>query len=216
MILTMKQFILSFIFCFITTQFSFATDIMVLGLFKNKAIVNIDGKQRTLKKGKKSPEGVILVFADSDSAILEVDGKEQEFKLGRQVSSSFKQKELSEAKIMSVNGMYSTVGFINGQQVQFLVDTGATWIAMNAHQARSLGINFRYLGKRSHVSTANGVVPVYRVTLAKVRVGEIELTNVAAGVLEGSSPQQVLLGNSFLNRVEMQRQGQVMLLKQKY
>lgn len=216
MILTMKQFILSFIFCFITTQLSFATDIMVLGLFKNKAIVNIDGKQRTLKKGKKSPEGVILVFADSDSAILEVDGKEQEFKLGRQVSSSFKQKELSEAKIMSVNGMYSTVGFINGQQVQFLVDTGATWIAMNAHQARSLGINFRYLGKRSHVSTANGVVPVYRVTLAKVRVGEIELTNVAAGVLEGSSPQQVLLGNSFLNRVEMQRQGQVMLLKQKY
>lgn len=216
MILTMKQFILSFIFFFMMTQLSFATDIMVLGLFKNKAIVNIDGKQRTLKKGKKSPEGVILVFADSDSAILEVDGKEQEFKLGRQVSSSFKQKELSEAKIMSVNGMYSTVGFINGRQVQFLVDTGATWIAMNAHQARRLGINFRYLGKRSHVSTANGVVPVYRVTLAKVRVGEIELTNVAASVLEGSSPQEVLLGNSFLNRVQMQRQGQVMLLKQKY
>ena len=112
--------------------------------------------------------------------------------------------------------MYSTVGFINGQQVNFLVDTGATWIAMNVHQARSLGINFRYIGKRGSVSTANGIVPFYQVILDKVRVGEIELLNVAAGVLEGSSPPQVLLGNSFLNRVEMQRHGQVMLLKKKY
>jgi len=216
MVLTMKQFILSVLFCFISTQIVSATDIIVLGLFKNKAIVKIDGVQRTLKKGKKSPEGVILLSADSYTAILEVDGKEQEFKLGRHVSTSFKQKILAEAKIMPVNGMYSTTGFINGHPVNFLVDTGATWIAMNVHQARSLGINFRYIGKRSAVSTANGVVPVYRVTLDKVRVGEIELRNVAAGVLEGNSPTQVLLGNSFLNRVEMQRQGQVMLLKQKF
>ena len=198
------------------SQFSIAADIMVLGLFKNKAIINIDGKQRTLKVGKKSPEGVVLIWADSDSAILEVDGIEQKFKLGRHVSTSFKQKKMAEAKIMPINGMYSTVGFINGHQVDFLVDTGATWIAMNANQARILGINFRYIGKHGSVSTANGIVPVYRVTLDKVRVGEIELTNVAAGVLEGSSPREVLLGNSFLNRVEMQRKGQVMLLKQKF
>lgn len=216
MVIVMKQFIFSLLLSLVAIQFSFATDIMVLGLFKNKAIVNIDGKQRTLKKGKKSPEGVILIWADSDSAILEVDGKEQKFKLGRHVSTSFKQKKLAEAKIMPINGMYSTVGFINGHQVNFLVDTGATWIAMNANQARTLGINFRYLGKKGRVSTANGIVPVYRVTLDKVRVGEIELTNVAAGVLEGNSPREVLLGNSFLNRVEMQRQGQVMLLKQKF
>ena len=178
--------------------------------------MQIDGKQRTLKKGIASPEGVILVSADSDTAILEIDGKQKEFKLGRHIGTNFKQKKQAEAKIMSVNGMYSITGFINGQSVKFLVDTGATWIAMNVHQARSLGINFRYIGKRSYVSTANGVVPIYRITLDKVRVGEIELTNVAAGVLEGNSPTEVLLGNSFLNRVEMQRQGQVMLLKQKF
>jgi aspartyl protease family protein len=216
MVLTMKQFILSVLFCFVSTQIVSAADIIVLGLFKNKAIVKIDGKQRTLKKGKKSPEGVKLISADSYVAILEVDGKEQEFKLGHHVSTNFKQKTLAEAKIMPTNGMYSTAGFINGQQVNFLVDTGATWIAMNVHQARSLGINFRYTGKRGSVSTANGTVPVYRVILNKVRVGEIELRNVTAGVLEGNSPPQVLLGNSFLNRVEMQRQGQVMLLKQKF
>ena len=76
MILIMKQFILGFTFCFILVQFSFAADIIVLGLFKNKAVVKIDGVQRTLKKGKKSPEGVVLIFSDSDMAILEVDGKQ--------------------------------------------------------------------------------------------------------------------------------------------
>lgn len=212
----MKQFILVSLICFISTQVSFATDIIVLGLFKGRAIVNIDGTQRTLKKGKTSPEGVKLISADSQFAILEIDGKQQEFKLGRHVGTSFKSKENAEAKIMPVNGMYTTAGFINGRPVNFLVDTGATWIAMNSHQARSLGINFRYIGKRAMVSTANGVVPIYRVTLDKVRVGEIELTSVEAGVLEGNSPSEVLLGNSFLNRVEMQRQGQVMLLKQKF
>jgi aspartyl protease family protein len=211
----MKQIIFAVLICFISAQFVYAADIIVLGLFKNKAIVKIDGKQRTLKKGKKSPEGVTLISADSDVAILEVDGKEQEFKLGQHVGMSFTKKKKAEAKIMRVNGMYGTTGFINGQPVYFLVDTGATWIAMNSNQARSLGINFRYTGKRDFVSTANGVVPVYRITLDKVRVGEIELTNVAAGVLEGNSPTKVLLGNSFLNRVEMQRQGQVMLVKQK-
>ena len=211
----MKKYF-TFLLLYFISQFAIAADIIVLGLFKNKAIINIDGKQRTLKVGKKIPEGIVLIWADSDSAILEVDGKERKFKLGRHVSTSFKQKKMAEAKIIPINGMYSTVGFINGHQVEFLVDTGATWIAMNANQARILGINFRYIGKRGSISTANGIVPVYRVTLDKVRVGEIELKNVAAGVLEGSSPREVLLGNSFLNRVEMQRKGQVMLLKQKF
>ena len=212
----MKKLSIGLLFFFITTHFVFATDIVVLGLFKNKAIVKIDGKQRTLKKGKTSPEGVTLISADSDVATLEVAGKQSDFKLGHHVSTNFKQKHLAEAKIMPVNGMYSTTGFINGHPVNLLVDTGATWIAMNVHQARRLSINFRYIGKRGSVSTANGVVPVYRVVLDKVKVGEIELRNVAAGVLEGDSPREVLLGNSFLNRVEMQRQGQVMLLRQKF
>ena len=212
----MKQFILISIFCFISTQFTYAADIIVLGLFKGRAIVKIDGTQRTLKKGKASPEGVILISADSQVAILEVNGEQQEFKLGRHVGTSFKKKENAEAKIMPTQGMYLTTGFINGRSVKFLVDTGATWIAMNIHQARSLGINFRFVGKRGFASTANGTAPFYHVTLDKVKVGEIELTNVAAAVMEGNSPSEVLLGNSFLNRVEMQRQGQVMLLKQKF
>lgn len=212
----MKYLFASLTLFLVSSAVVYADDIVVLGLFKNKAVVNIDGVQRVLKKGKPSPEGVKLISADSDSAILEVKGKTQEFKLGHHVSSSFKTKTQAEAKIMPVNGMYQVAGLINGRPINFMVDTGATWIAMNVHQARSLGINFRYTGKRSMVSTANGAVPVYRVILDKVSVGEIELSNVEAAVLEGNSPSEVLLGNSFLNRVEMQRQGQIMLLKQKF
>lgn len=212
----MKYLFASLVIFFVSSSVLYAEDIVVLGLFKNKAVVNIDGVPRVLRKGKTSPEGVKLISADSDAAILEIDGKAQEYKLGHHISSSFKNKTQAEAKIMPVNGMYQVAGLINGRPINFMVDTGATWIAMNVHQARSLGINFRYTGKRSMVSTANGSVPVYRVILDKVSVGEIELTNVEAAVLEGDSPAEVLLGNSFLNRVEMQRQGQVMLLKQKY
>ena len=48
----MKQFALSLLLFFVSAQFVYAADIVVLGLFKNKAIVQIDGKQHTLKKGK--------------------------------------------------------------------------------------------------------------------------------------------------------------------
>ncbi len=204
------------VLCFFSLQFAYAADIVVLGLFKNRAIIKVDGKQQTLKVGERTTSGILLLSADSDIAVIEVNGKQQQFQLGRHVSTTFKKKKYAEAKIMPVNGMYSTTGFINGQAVDFLVDTGATWIAMNIHHARQLGIDIYSSGKQSYVATANGTVPIYRITLNKVRVGEIELRNVEAGVLTGNSPTKVLLGNSFLNRVEMQRQGLVMLLKQKF
>ena len=109
-----------------------------------------------------------------------------------------------------------TPGSINRQPVHFMVDTGATWVAMNSHEARRLGIDYRVNGNRSMVSTANGIVPVFLVNLDQVKVGDIVLSNVKGAVLEGSSPEQILLGNSFLNRVEMQRSGEMMLLKKKW
>lgn len=195
---------------------AWAVDVEVYGLFKNMAILKIDGKQRKLKVGQTSPEGVKLISADSFSAELEVEGKRDVYKLGAHVSTSFIEPKLGEAKIMPIGEMYMTTGFINKQQVNFLVDTGASTIAMNVHHARSLGINFRYVGSKIMVSTANGVTQAYKITLNSVRVGDIELKNIEAAVVDGDSPRIILLGNSFLNQVEMQRQGQIMLLKQKY
>ena len=105
---------------------------------------------------------------------------------------------------------------INGLPVGFLVDTGASSVAMNAGEARRLGIDFRVDGDSTYVSTASGVARAYRVRLDRVKVGAIELRNVEALVVDGSSPTEVLLGMSFLQRLELMNQGDHLTLRRKY
>ena len=113
-------------------------------------------------------------------------------------------------------GAYSTVGSINGRTVNFMVDTGATAIAMSSDEARRLGIVYRLDGDPVGVTTASGTVPGHRVTLDRVTVGDITLRNVDALVIPGNLPEQVLLGLTFLNRVEIRQDGTVMVLRTKY
>ncbi|MGD8483951.1 MAG: retropepsin-like aspartic protease [Thioalkalispiraceae bacterium] len=192
-----------------------ALDMQVYALFKDMVIVHIDGQQRKLRKNEVSPEGVKLIRASSEQAVLEYNGKQQTFSLGSHVSSSFPEVTRNEAMIWRQKGMYMSPGFINGQPVDFMVDTGASWIAMSSDQARQLGIDYSDQGEKGWASTANGVTPLYKITLDRVRVGDIELRHVEASVLENSNPRYILLGNSFLNRVEMSREGQMMLLREK-
>ena len=112
--------------------------------------------------------------------------------------------------------MFSTIGSINGYPVRFLVDTGATMVAMNGSQARRLGLDFEMEGELQWVTTASGLEKAYRITLDRVKVGDIELTNVDSAVLGGDFPTQVLLGMSFLGRLEMQRAGNLLELRKKY
>jgi aspartyl protease family protein len=112
--------------------------------------------------------------------------------------------------------MFKTVGSINGLPVGFLVDTGATAVAMNADEARRLGIDFRVEGESTWVATASAVSRAFSVTLARVKVGDIELHNVGAIVLDGPQPRDVLLGMTFLQRLEMHNQGDHLTLRKKY
>ncbi len=113
-------------------------------------------------------------------------------------------------------GMYTTVGSVNGLPVSFLVDTGATAVAMNAQQARRLGIDFRVVGQSSGVTTASGVVNAWAVMLDMVKVGDLLLRNVQAVVLEGEYPETALLGMSYLGRLEIDNDGRLMTLRKKY
>lgn len=194
-----------------------ALDITVLGLFSDRAILKVNDKQHIVKVGQQTPEGIKLISADSENAVLEINGKQSTHALGSHISSRFKNAEVKgEATIWPINDMYITTGTINGQPVTFMVDTGATWISMSGQHAKRLGIDYRVRGKRSRVSTANGIVPVFVVNLDRVKVGDIELHHVAAAVLEADSGREILLGMSFLNRVEIERKGRMMLLKRKW
>lgn len=191
--------------------------IIVLGLFKDRAVIRIGDQQRILRVGEKSPDGVKLIEADSEKAVLEFKGKREIYFLGRHVSRHFKKAEVKgEANIWPVNGMYMVGGAINGYPVKFMVDTGASWISMNSQHARRIGLDYRVSGKRNAVSTASGVAQVFVINLDRVKVGNIELYHVEAAVLEGNSPTEILLGMSFLDQVEIQRKGQMMTLKKKW
>jgi aspartyl protease family protein len=99
--------------------------------------------------------------------------------------------------------------------LKFLVDTGATTVALNSGDAKFANIDYKR-GKPIQVATANGVVTAYLVTIASLKIGSITLSQVEASVVEGGSPSIVLLGMSALNRLDMQRQDIAMTLTKKY
>lgn len=193
-----------------------ATDVQVKGLFKGSAVLQINGKQRLLKVGKTSPEGVRLLAADSKTAEVEVDGKRRVLRLSRQIGAAYKKPTRSEVRLQSgYGGHYVTPGRINGQAVKFMVDTGATSVAMNLPTAKRLGLNYR-AGTEIQVNTANGIARAYKLMLRSVSVGNVRVDNVEATVTMGDFPTTILLGNSYLSRVELNRDNGVLVLTSKY
>ncbi len=192
--------------------------IIVNGLFQGKAVVTIDGKQRVLRKGKASPEGVLLIEADSKRAIIEIDGKQQTYTLDTQIGSSYK-KPTDGKKLVIAPGpgdMYRISGSINGFTTKFVVDTGATLVTMNSTVAKRVGIDYKLIGTESEVYTASGKDKIYVVKLSRVRIGDIELRDVQGAVIEGNFPVETLLGMSFLGRLDMKREGRLMEIQKKY
>ncbi len=193
-----------------------ALEVEVNGLFSGRAVLSIDGKQRILRVGQTSPEGVRLVRASSDVAVLDINGQLESLALNTRIGSSFSaatRKKVSIAR--NRNNAYYINGNINGRSARMLVDTGATSVAMNSADAKRLGIDYIRNGKKGSVSTASGVTEAWFVRLDNVSVAGITVHNVQAGVLEGSFPQQILLGMSFLSRVKMEESDGVLILSEK-
>ncbi|OGT81562.1 MAG: hypothetical protein A3I13_02625 [Gammaproteobacteria bacterium RIFCSPLOWO2_02_FULL_47_50] len=189
--------------------------ITVVGLFKDKAIVHIDGKQRILTIGKTSPEGVKLISANSREAVIEIDGNQETYTLGTHISGEFTAPASGTTVTIAPDstGMYEVNGSINGFLVKFVVDTGATLISMNKHHANRIGLNYKMEGEESLSETASGYAKTYLVKLKEVRVGDIVLNDVQGAVHDGEFPSVILLGNSFLGRVNMMREDKILQLK---
>lgn len=194
------------------------TQVNVVGLFAGKAVIIVNnGKPQTLSVGQSSREGVKLLAADSRQATLEVEGVRRELGMGQGVSVAGTAPSASGSVTLYADsaGHYFTTGQINGATLKFLVDTGATTIAMNSGDARYAGIDYRK-GRRVQIQTANGGAIGYRVAVNKLKLGGVVLHQVDAIVLEGGSPEVVLLGMSALNRLEMKREGIALTLTKKY
>ncbi len=194
---------------------AWAASVSVVGLFKDKAIVSIDGgKTRTMSVGQ-TIQGVKLVAADSGGASFDVDGTRRTLNMGQSFAGGASQGDRQSVSLTAdVRGHFAASGSLNGYPMTFLVDTGATAIAINATEARRMGLDYK-AGQATGVGTAAGVVPAWRVTFNTVKVGSITLNQVAGLVVE-SGLNVPLLGMSFLNRMEMKRDGQTMTLIQRY
>lgn len=193
------------------------TQVQVVGLFPNAAVLLVDGQRKLVKVGQTGPGGVQVLAADSKSARLRVDGIERSYSLSREYNQNgMAAPQKSQVSInRGVGNHYWVAGSIEGFPVQFLVDTGATSVAMNEDQARRLGIDYRVAGRPLVASTAGGNVNGWRVKLDSVKVGGLEVLGVEAAILEGGAPTEVLLGMSFLSRVRWREDNGVLQLESK-
>ncbi len=188
--------------------------VRVMALFPGKAMLDINGASRLLRAGERSPEGVRLISATPHEAVIEQDGERRSYGLDSGAGGSFAEVEKSEVTIWrDKSGAFLTVGSINGQTVDMMIDTGATSVAMSEVEARRLGINYRPDGDRVRVHTASGNAWAYALKLGRVQLGPISRNNVQAVVIEGSSPRRVLLGMTFLRGLELQNQGDRLVLR---
>jgi len=199
-----------------------AAQVQVIALTDGKATLVIDGsKPRTLAAGEVSPEGVRLVSASSEAAVVEIDGKRTTMALGsyyRPIAESSGRTAIGSSVVIPADGQghYLVTGTINGAaSVRFLVDTGATVVSISADDARRAGVNY-LSGQRGLTQTASGIAQVYRVKLDTLKVGDITLYNVDAAVHVGGQLPIGLLGMSFLNRMEMRRDGAALTLIRRY
>lgn len=192
------------------------TQVSVVGLFNGKAMLIINGgKPRTYSAGQLTPEGVRLVSADSSKAVVEVEGKRRELAMGQGISIAGNGGAQTATLYANKEGHFFGDGYINGAPVKFLVDTGATSIALSSDEARRIGLVY-INGNSGLAQTASGSVKAYQVTLNSLKIGGITMYQVDAVVLEGSSPPFVLLGMTALNRMNMQRDDMALTLTKKY
>ncbi|HMM85221.1 MAG: TIGR02281 family clan AA aspartic protease [Gammaproteobacteria bacterium] len=180
------------------------------------ALLVIDGQPRTVAVGS-AAGGVRLLGVRDGEAEVEIDARRQRLRLGAPVAlgTGAARDGASASVVLSAGpgGHFTTLGSINGRPVQFMVDTGATTVAMGRAEAERIGLAWRE-GRAVGTRTANGVVAAHELTLRTVRVGEVEVAQVRAIVLPHEMPY-VLLGNSFLSRFQMTRENDVMRLERR-
>jgi aspartyl protease family protein len=187
------------------------------GSLGSNALLVVDGKPRNVAVGA-TVDGIRLVSVTGNEAVVELKGKRVLLRLGdAQVNLGGKASEGGGKQIVLTaqsGGHFHAIGAINGQSVRFLVDTGATMVAMDKYEAERLGVDYKN-GRRGMSRTANGDMPVYATKLASVRIGDVQVYNVDAIVSQAPMPY-ILLGNSFLTRFQMKRENDIMTLDLRY
>ena len=191
-----------------------AQSVALAGMLGSKALLVVNGTTPKTVAAGETHEGVKVISTSGDQAVVEQDGKRSTLRVGEAPVNMGASKTGGKGNrivlVAGSGGHFMTAGQINGKAVQFMVDTGATSVAMGAQDAERTGINFK-AGQPVMMSTANGNVQGFRIRLDSVRVGDVEVFGVDAVVTPQPMPF-MLLGNSFLTRFQMLRENDQMTL----
>ena len=195
-----------------------AQSVTLSGSMGNKALLVIDGQPYTVAVGQSAAGVTLLQLADGQATVQRGAGGSTVLQLGgapaRLAGTPAARTSAQEIVLPAgLGGHFMSAGSINGRSVQFMVDTGATVVAIGQADADRIGLAWRN-APRAMAQTANGAVPVYSVSLNTVRVGEVEVANVDAIVMPAPM-SHVLLGNSFLGRFQMRRENDLLRLERR-
>jgi aspartyl protease family protein len=197
-----------------------ADSVMLTGTIGSRAILIVNGgAPKTVAVGE-TFQGVKLVSLASEQATVEAAGKRVVLRMDTPASigggGSSGGSGSGNRIVLPADsrGHFMTQGTINGRTVNFMLDTGATSVALSAADAQRIGLDYSK-GQPVRMNTANGVAPGYRLRLSSVRVGDVEVYDIEAVVTEQSMPF-VLLGNSFINRFSMRRDADQMVLEKRF
>lgn len=194
-----------------------AQAVALQGMLGNKALLIVDGAPpKTVAPGE-THRGVKVLSTMGDQAVVEIAGQRHTLRVGDAPASVGGNGSTRGTRIVmpvGSGGHFFASGSINGKAASFLVDTGATSVAMGVSDAARLGIDYKN-GQPGRTSTANGIVMTWRVKLASVRIGDVEIHDVDATVLPADMPH-MLLGNSFLSRFQMVRTNDQLVLERRY
>ena len=192
-----------------------AQDVGLAGVMGSKAMLMINGGEPQAVPIGQALDGVKVLAIQGELVTIEIGGKKRPLRVGQHAVGAGSGDGSGKITMTAdVQGHFYTTGTINGTSVRFLVDTGATMISLGATDARRIGLDFNR-GQKALTNTANGQVVVSKVQVDTVRIGDVTLHNIDALIHQNEMPI-ALLGMSFLNRMEMQRDGSTMTLKKRF
>lgn len=197
-----------------------AAEVELAGVFGKRAVLVVNGgSPQTVSIGQRSREGVQLLDVDGGLATVKVGGELRKLRLGdapvRVADAAGEGAAPSLLRLVpDARGHYWTQGAVNGASVRFMIDTGATYVALSSEEARRAGIDHRR-GRQVVMNTANGQSTAWVVTLDRVSIGGIVLHGVQASVHEQGLPV-ALLGMSFISRLDLRREAGDLVLRKRY
>lgn len=191
-----------------------AQSVALTGVLGSKALLVIDGGAPKAVASNDSHQGVRVLQVGADSVVVEIKGQRQTIRLGEApVSVGSRGNGVSGSRIVlmaDARGHFIDRGQINGKSMQYMVDTGASTVAIGRADAERMGLPYLQ-GTPVMMRTANGTAQGWKLILDSVRVGDVEVRGLEAIVASQSMPY-VLLGNNLLAHFQMTRQGTEMIL----